>query len=327
MDAPPLEMATGNVTTNEVVERVKCELAYAFAAQLNGVDKEKFLWMQNWTVKADMTLQANLQEGLTPSAGYTQNFHNAYNRAAGPTLLNGAAIAPIPQFFNLGASANLGEQAFRTETISFSLSLKELSDWLKKNEEHDPQFFNRCFPAKGSGMAGDLGLAEWVNAALAPVHSDQLQAGYHPAPGTSSSAKPSTVGAPGAARMLKDIKSYCAVGNPKETSESEIKNMDDDISKLIVRFNKQYKEADFAFINNRRALNDLKELKESYRPVLMKTYRDRFDWEWNNFFYLIGKKLDDLDIRPSMAKKLNAFDNMVNNVKEECKQTDETKLN
>jgi len=194
METPSLETATGGVTVGQVVERVKCELAYAFSDRIN---QEKFLWMKNWTIKADLTLQGYMSAALTPGIGYTKNLHNAYNRDAGPTTLNGSTIAALPQVFTIGASANVGEQAYRTEVISFSISLTELQEWLKKGEAGDPQFFNHCFPAPGTGMEGYLGLGEWVNSALEPVADGQLQAGYHPPPGAAVSSKTPSSGPSG----------------------------------------------------------------------------------------------------------------------------------
>jgi hypothetical protein len=55
MDVPPLEMATGGIAVGDVVDRVKCELAFAFSERIG---EEKFRWMETWTVKADLTLQA-----------------------------------------------------------------------------------------------------------------------------------------------------------------------------------------------------------------------------------------------------------------------------
>jgi hypothetical protein len=289
MDAPPLEMATGNITVSEVVERVKCELAYAFAPQISN---DKFLWMQTWTVKADMTLQASVQDSLSPSVGYTNYHKNAYNTAAGPTSLHGSTIAAIPQFFTFGANANLGEQAFRTETISFSLSLKELRQWLDEKQKHDPNFVNQCFPAKGAGVGGNLGLGEWVKSALEPVRTGQLLAGYHPAPGTSSTPKGATT-LPTGAKASTLVQNTCKDdGNPKTWSD-DIKRLRQDIS--TNEKNLTGIGAGREIINARRSIRELSDLVENFKPVLMESYRADYTARWKDFLFVMSKRIRDID--------------------------------
>ena len=65
---PALEDATGTsdspLLVADIVDRVKCELAFAFADKLDP-RRGEFIWLQNWTVKADLTLQANEQGGIS----------------------------------------------------------------------------------------------------------------------------------------------------------------------------------------------------------------------------------------------------------------------
>jgi hypothetical protein len=127
---PPLSGATGTeyspIMIADVITRVKCEIADSFD-ELRPY--RRFDWLRDWTVKADLTLQINVQAGIAPSGSYTKFQKNAFNFDAGSTSLTSKSIASVSQFFALTASANVGEQAVRIETVSFSLALDELRGW------------------------------------------------------------------------------------------------------------------------------------------------------------------------------------------------------
>jgi hypothetical protein len=187
---PGLEAASGvkdtPVLISEIVQRVKCEVADALADKIN---QQEYLWMSAWTAKIDLTLQANEQGGVTPSVTYTNYFKNAFNFGAGPTsLTSSSSIAAVNQFFSVGASANFGEQAIRAEVISFTLSLKELRQWKYPLPGITSDYELICGRLGRLELTGNLGLIEWVNSALYPVHNHDLQAGIHPSPVTA--AKP-----------------------------------------------------------------------------------------------------------------------------------------
>jgi hypothetical protein len=200
---PPLETSMGSVTVDQVVMRIKCEIADAFD---NKVEDPHFLWLADWTIKVDLSLLGNLQAGITPSGSFTQNYHNVYNVAAGPSSLPGSSIASIPQNLVVGASANLSEQAIRTEAVSFTLSIDELRRWrrnirsrlLRANYDGSPAA-DPCYPNGQMDLAGDLGLREWIDTVLDPVARSELQAGDHPAPGANKTATPA---APAKAPLL-----------------------------------------------------------------------------------------------------------------------------
>ena len=141
---PPLADATGtpdsDIFVGDIVNRIKCELAIAFSDKLNNDEFNQYQWLADWTVKVDLTLPANQQGGVTPNGSYTMIQRSAVNRAAGPTNYPGATLGTVPQLFTLGASANLGEQATRTEGVSFSLSVKEIDDM----RQRDPAGFEKA---------------------------------------------------------------------------------------------------------------------------------------------------------------------------------------
>jgi hypothetical protein len=188
---PTMKEATGGIAVRDIVLRIKCELSDAFEDQ-NGswlVDEPKFAWLHNWTAQVDLILQILDTATLSPGFSANQPFHNAYNTAAGPTSIStsgapGTSIAAISQSFAVAAGANIGGQAQRTETISFALSLKELSEWRKT-----PGTAELCAVADGMDLKGRLGLKEWVREALSPVASEgspdlpeYLYGGIHPKP-------------------------------------------------------------------------------------------------------------------------------------------------
>jgi hypothetical protein len=170
-----------------IVHRIKCELADSFDDKWNDPN---FRWLEGWTAKSDLTLQINDSAGVSPSASYTQFFKNAFNRAAGSTSLTSTVIAAVNQSFTITAGANYSEQAQRAETVSFTVSLREMRDWKRRTEREygaaAAQFF--C-STNEKELRGHLGLKEWIDSALYPVATGQLQAGIHPSPiGTPSKA-------------------------------------------------------------------------------------------------------------------------------------------
>jgi hypothetical protein len=182
---PPLEKATAGIPMHDIVVRVKCELADAFAERLARPD---FHWMSDWTIKADLTLIANESAAVMPSGTFTQFHRSAINKDAGPTSVGGKTLGLVTQFFSFGANASYAETATRSELVSFSLSLRELIRW--RNTQ--PGYRALCNPGSARELAGNLGLQEWVDSALAPVEGPRpdLEAGNHPAPNLPKSGAP-----------------------------------------------------------------------------------------------------------------------------------------
>lgn len=202
---PSLEEASGttesNILIGDVVERIKCEISNSFDSV---IDDPRFTWLQNWTAKVDLTLQINDQAGVTPSGSYTSYFHNAFNFGAGSTSLTSNSIASVSQFFTLNFGANYSEQALRAETISFTLSLREIKRWRAHVQTlalKGPSAIPIC-NTTGRELRGHLGLAEWVNSALYPVAVSELFAGVHPSPSNAGNKPPSPVSPPKAAAAV-----------------------------------------------------------------------------------------------------------------------------
>jgi hypothetical protein len=192
---PPLSDATGDfeskILIREIVRRVKCEISDAFDAKIERAD---FKWLENWTAKVDLILQVNEQAGVAPSVAYTKFYKNAFNFDAGSTSLTSNVIGSAQQFLTLTAGANLSEQAQRSETVTFTLSLKEIKTWrkyLRNAERYGRSVGDPICDRTGRELRGNLGLTEWIDSALYPVEKSELQAGYHPPPGSGASKPPS----------------------------------------------------------------------------------------------------------------------------------------
>jgi hypothetical protein len=273
---PTLEQATGTVDHAEskvlianVVQRVKCEVADAFDEKLRD---PRFLWLEDWTLKADLTLQANTQAGIAPSGSYTKYQKNAFNFDAGSSSLTSNSISAASQFFTVAVGANLGEQATRTEVVSFSLALKELRVWrahvrqIEQNPDYPPEM--RCIETGKLGLAGDLGLKEWVDSAFYPVEGRQLQAGFHPPPGTSkaptapgATAPPKSIGAgaPPAAVPLND--------EEKEKLRKQIMDGYDAVKASILAAQSSVNDVDAINTGVQSALKAMRHKQLVYAPV------------------------------------------------------------
>ncbi len=189
-----------SIVMSDIVHRVKCELADAFDERIGQQD---FLWLQNWTAKVDLTLQVNNSGGVSPAVSYTKYYKNAFNYSAGSSSLTSAtAISAVTQSLTLQAGANYSEQAQRAETITFTLSLRELRDWrgrrnVEVSDKFGPGAAEHYCDISEQELRGNLGLKEWIDASLHPVIEHELQAGIHPEPVTAAAkATPTAPGGP-----------------------------------------------------------------------------------------------------------------------------------
>jgi len=221
---PPLAQATnnfpftGSIPIHDVVQRVKCDLADALYAKVyQSKDPLKFAWMQNWTAKADLTLEIDNTGGITPSVSYTWPLPNAYVFGLGPNSINtstGAVtnvVSATSQNFTLGASGTFSGSATRTETLSFNISMAELKEWKANrqkliNSGQKLVGIYSCDPTAPTDVQASLDLKSWLDEALRPVELGDLQVGIHPTPGqatapAASKTPPASAG-PGGTKAL-----------------------------------------------------------------------------------------------------------------------------
>jgi hypothetical protein len=159
---PPLR--EDGVAISDIVQRVKCELAIAMPEPEPPYPTGRYQWMRDWTAKVDLTLITNDQSSITPSASFITPMR--------PETL--PLVGTFTRSFTLGLGAGLTTTAVRNETMSFTLSLKELRNIRYRGE---------CDLPDGLDLYGKLGLKEWIESAVAPVNNDILMIGVHSAPG------------------------------------------------------------------------------------------------------------------------------------------------
>jgi hypothetical protein len=168
---PPLE--DDAITVSQIVQRVKCELWDAVPPPEGSYPTGPYQWLRDWTAKVDLTLETDDTGGISPGATFINPMRSITLPASGT----------FPQSFSFGVGGGISTTASRTETLSFTLSFAEL---------RNRQYRGTCDPAKGLGLLGNLGLKEWMQAALAPASgpAPELLLGFHAPP--SSAAKAAT---------------------------------------------------------------------------------------------------------------------------------------
>lgn len=203
---PPLTDATnnipfsGSIPLHDVVQRVKCDLAEALYERVyKSPMRARFAWMQNWTAKADLTLEVDETGGITPSFSFLKPLPNAFILGTGPNSINTATgavtnvVSATAQNFILGASVNVSGSATRTETLSFNIALAELKDWKEARKKMIAEGVElagiySCEPKAITDVQAGLDLKSWLDEVLKPVELNDLQPGIHPTPQTATSA-------------------------------------------------------------------------------------------------------------------------------------------
>src|SRR5262249_31894828 len=148
------------IEVGEIVSRVKCETAVALHEAFKKYPPERFRWFMSWTAKVDLTLDTNELGVVTPTALY----YDPFTTAALP------GVGSFTRNFTLGFGTQISTTANRNDKMSFTISIKELQD---------PSYRGTCDFPRGRGLLGNLGLREWIEAALVPVGESQLTIGYH----------------------------------------------------------------------------------------------------------------------------------------------------
>jgi hypothetical protein len=151
MTVPTLEH--DGVGISDIVQRVKCELAFAIPEFKGKFPSGEFQWLYYWTAKVDLELQTTNTASLGVGTNYTD------------TVSGG--------LFTFGAGGGVSGTAFRNDKISFTLSVNELADTRRSRE---------CGLPHRLGLLGNLGLEEWLKSALTPVENKQLTIGFHQSP-------------------------------------------------------------------------------------------------------------------------------------------------
>jgi hypothetical protein len=181
---PSLQPTTNSIPVYRIVERVKCELIDAIAEELTEARlaeaehrKSVYSFLTNWDATVDLTLIANDLSAISPGVSLVNPLKQVVDKARGT----------FSQSFSLGLGGGVSGQAIRTETLSFSLSLKEVQDELRKPALRAR--YHDCALPNGSDLDSNLGLREWIKSALSPLRPPPpyydpdypyLTIGHHP---------------------------------------------------------------------------------------------------------------------------------------------------
>lgn len=156
-----------SISINEVVKRVKCEI---YDSIKNRPEKQ-YPWFNKWAVQADLTLTVNESSGISPGATLTQPL----NAVTIPRK-----VTNFGQSFNLGIGGGVTTTAFRTEIVSFTITMADIRKELAKSTTVSN--YNGCLPYGVADLTGNLGLKDWVDSAFGPVDEHLLTEGNHKAP-------------------------------------------------------------------------------------------------------------------------------------------------
>jgi hypothetical protein len=182
---PGLDVEAESVRIIDIVKRVKCDIYDAFTEDTADgrrkliSDREGYKWLESWTAQVDLNLLVNNQSGLTPGVTIVDPLH----QVAIPR------VGTFSQSFTMGLGGGLNTTAARTETITFSLSVREIEAELR-NPSHKSWAYQNCQFENGPGLRSELKLREWIASALAPADARRpyLTVGHHRSPRSSSSS-------------------------------------------------------------------------------------------------------------------------------------------
>ena len=227
---PELDVATESVRIVDVVKRVKCDIYDALTEDTgNGrrliSNREGYRWLENWTAQVDLNLLVNNQTGLTPAATIVDPLH----QVAIPR------VGTFSQSFTLGLGGGVNTTAARTETLTFSLSVKEIEAEFR-NPSHKSWAYQNCQFDNGVGLRSDLKLKEWVVSALAPADTRRpyLTVGHHKSPRSSASSGTRKAGSKvqgGAGALSVRMLSLSAQEDRKQVSDA-LKAVSDVMNKI-----------------------------------------------------------------------------------------------
>jgi hypothetical protein len=170
---PSIQGETASVPVSEIVQRVKCEIWLATRDELAN---PHFAFLNNWDATVDLTMIVNNQAGVNAGVSIIEPLKNV-------TIANKGTFG---QSFTLGLGGGVVGQANLTDTVSFSLALKELNS-LDKGllSPRAMHYHNECQPFQDADLIGHLRLREWIAETLKPVYDPQtnyplLTRGFHP---------------------------------------------------------------------------------------------------------------------------------------------------
>jgi hypothetical protein len=155
------------ISINEVVKRVKCEIWDSIKDR----PENKYPWFNKWVAQADLTLTVNDSSAINPGATITSPL--------GVGSIPGK-VTNMGRSFSVGLGGGVSTTTYRTEIVSFSISIPEIrKEFAKQSTIVD---YNGCNPFGIADLTGNLGLKDWVDSAFGPIDNKFLRVGNHNAP-------------------------------------------------------------------------------------------------------------------------------------------------
>lgn len=207
-----------SISINEVVKRVKCEIWISIKDR----PEKAYPWFNKWTAQADLTLTVNDSSSINPGA----------------TFIEPLAVANTSR--SLGIGGGLTNTAFRTEIVSFSMSVADIRAEFEKPTPALLAKYDGCNPYSATDLSGNLGLVEWVNSAFGPIDNQLLTEGKHGAPkapnGTLGGPPPAPKGAAALVTMSHSVVKQAAPETPDVPSD-----FPDNLTESVERIFAEYK--------------------------------------------------------------------------------------
>lgn len=204
---------------NNIVTMVKCELERLVVTQIYSHPQ---LWpIEPWYIRVHLKLNIDDASHLNSGISLTTQFQNANNSATRTSAIMGSSsmVATVPQYFALGARSGIAGVVNRSEDVEFGFSIPQIKPYKTIEKKFEDQAFalkkskhaalskeiddiklhrlrevlwpylktlNSCYTQAAISIDSDLGLSEWLDAALAqalPNPSNIQQLSREPQPG------------------------------------------------------------------------------------------------------------------------------------------------
>jgi hypothetical protein len=190
---PSIDIKEESIRIIDLIKRIKCDMYYAVSVPKqtkSGVrlvpisTLDGYEWMTDWVIQVNLNLLVNEQSGISPGAMLIDPLKQ----------MSLPGVGTFPQSYSTGLGAGINTTASRTESISFSISLKEIEKELGDRTSLLGKYHD-CILKNGTDLDSDLKLKEWVWSSLAPV-GKYLTVGHHKTPKPPTLPAQSSVKAP-----------------------------------------------------------------------------------------------------------------------------------
>jgi hypothetical protein len=288
---PPLKEDA--VAVSAIVERVKCELAWAVPEPEPPYPTGRYQWMADWTAKVDLTLITNDQAALTPGVSLIHPLPSEVVPLVGTVSRN----------FTLGVGGGVTTNALRNETMSFTLSMAELRNRKYRGE---------CALPDAIDLYGNLGLKEWIAAALGPVDREILTIGKHTAPNAKPAGQQFSTGGEGYVAQVHQAAVYAKSFAAKAAASVQRAQA------IAARYFIDAKQAAPPVI-----LNDMQAVFRQVEDVLTQVKQTAF---WSQKAAAAAKLVTDDDRKQLTPAQLSQLDQDIADAKSAGQGADATKI-